>query len=172
MINEVWKDVEGFEDLYQISNCGNVKNKKRNKLLIPKIKEDDYLFVGLYKGTDPTTKRKIYKNFYISRLVAIHFISNPKNKLCVNHIDGIKSHNYESNLEWATHSENIIHKHRILHKGSGFDNYASKLNENKLSEIRRLLINDDLTQREIGKLFGISSKVISTIKTNRKYKYV
>lgn len=112
---EVWKDIKGYEGLYQISDVGRVKSldqyikcKKNNKRLIKGkilktyINENGYEWVRLYNNT----KRKIYR---VHRLVAEAFIDNPENKPCVNHKDGNKENNKLDNLEWCTHSENMKH---------------------------------------------------------------
>jgi hypothetical protein len=112
---EIWKDIKGYEGLYQISNLGNVKSLPKkcdlpnghSRITIEKIMKfgtnpNGYKYVNLRKG-------KVPKNIRVHRLVAEHFISNLWNKKCVNHINGIKSDNREINLEWATSSENNLH---------------------------------------------------------------
>jgi hypothetical protein len=102
---EIWKDVIGYEGLYQISNFGRVKSFWRRKEIIMKLSNNGwgYSFVSLRKN-----KTKI-KSITIHRLVAIAFISNPENKEQVNHIDGNKQNNHYSNLEWCTRLENMRH---------------------------------------------------------------
>ena len=99
---EEWKDIKGFEGLYQISNYGNVMNTKTQKLLIPYLRSNGYMGVTLYKNL---------KKYYLSvhRLVAIHFINNPENKRCVGHLDCNKLNNMVDNLYWCTHKENNNH---------------------------------------------------------------
>lgn len=107
---ELWKDIEGFEGYYQISNKGNVRSVNRfdgvhdrqGSLIKPNLKQNGYLQVGLRKHG----KRKW---FGVHRLVAIHFIENPDNKPQVNHIDGNKLNNTTENLEWVTGKENQNH---------------------------------------------------------------
>ena len=70
-MKEIYKDIKGYEKLYQVSNIGNVKSLYKNRLLKPSI-ENGYLYVILYKDKQPTHKR-------IHRLVAETFIDNPKN---------------------------------------------------------------------------------------------
>lgn len=106
-MEELWKDIEGFEGLYQVSNLGNVKSLKRNIILKPgivaykKTKENGYYIVNLKS-----------KPFYIHRLVAEAFIPNPENKPQINHIDCNKRNNNVKNLEWVTREENIQHAYK------------------------------------------------------------
>lgn len=90
---EIYKDIEGYENLYQVSNLGNVKSLKRNQLLRPS-NNDGYLCVVLSKYN----KQKTYK---IHRLVAQAFIPNPDNLPQVNHKDENPSNNSVDNLEYC-----------------------------------------------------------------------
>ena len=121
-MKEVWKDIEGYEGLYQISNLGNVKSLDRTQIQ----KRGDLYYNKKYKGqiikshlthrgycAVGVTKHNRHKNFSVHRLVARAFIPNPENKPEVNHIDGNKQNNDVRNLEWLTPSENIIHMHRM-----------------------------------------------------------
>lgn len=114
---EIWKDVIGYEGLYQISNLGKVKSLDRyifkdrwsgfhyyGKILKPQI-TCGYPTVKL-------SKNKKYKSCSIHRLIAIHFIPNPENKPQVNHINSIRNDNRIENLEWVTAQENIIHGYK------------------------------------------------------------
>lgn len=93
--------INGFDN-YAISNYGNIKNVKNNKVLTPRISENGYKeYVFCQNG--------IRKNFKIHRLVALYFIDNPDKKPYVNHIDGDKLNNNVSNLEWCTAKENDEH---------------------------------------------------------------
>lgn len=94
---EIWKDIKGYEGLYQVSNLGNVKSLKTNKNLYYS-KSGKYYRVGLFKG-----KRKMYS---IHRLVAEAFILNPNNYPCVNHKDCNTFNNEINNLEWCTYKQN------------------------------------------------------------------
>lgn len=115
-MQEIWKDIKGYEGLYQISNLGNVKSLERisynkygkisnritDRILKPESNKGKYLQVSLYnKG-----KRKVY---YIHRLVAIHFLENKENKKEINHIDRNTHNNNLKNLEWVTPKENMRH---------------------------------------------------------------
>lgn len=132
-MEEIWKDIKGYENEYLVSNLGRIKSIKNGKNLIMKLdtEKKGYLSVKLYKNG----KRKSYK---VHRLVAIAFIENPYNKPEVNHIDAIRSNNNVNNLEWVTSKENIEHQVKIgNHKIDGVE------------KIKRKVIKYDLSTNEI-----------------------
>jgi hypothetical protein len=104
---EIWKDIEGYD--YIISNYGNIKHIRNNKYLKERYTKG-YNRIALHKNGKQ-------KNFFVHRLVAEVFITNSEDKKQVNHIDGNKLNNNVDNLEWCTHSENQVHRYRILKKG-------------------------------------------------------
>lgn len=104
-MEEIWKDIKGYEGLYEVSNLGRIKSLKRNKIITPKLIHS-YFSVILYN-------KKNYRNFRIHRLVAQAFIPNPNNYPQVNHIDGNKLNNNLENLEWCTQSHNMKEAYRI-----------------------------------------------------------
>ena len=155
--DEVWKDIEGYEGLYQVSTCGNVKSLpkvrrngtgtyiQKERLLKPSNTSTGYKKVELCKDG----KRKGFK---VHRLVAIAFIPNPDNKPEVNHIDGNKINNNIDNLEWVTSSENSVHA------------YETGLNPNKKEldekEIIYMYCELNMTMQEIAKHFNVPIKSI------------
>lgn len=104
-MKEIWKDIKDYEGYYQISNFGNVKNIKTNRILTGDTNSAGYRRVILYT---PVKKR-----FFIHRLVALHFCNGYSDDLVVNHIDGNKTNNYYKNLEWVTKSENDKHAFKL-----------------------------------------------------------
>ncbi|MEK4302429.1 NUMOD4 domain-containing protein [Oceanobacillus sp. FSL W8-0428] len=152
---EVWKNIVGYEGLYQVSNKGRVysfgvdfikNNKKRHFVKSGVLKatttHDGYLRVRLYKN-------KKGKDIRIHRLVADAFVENDdsKRKIIVNHINGDKADNNAENLEWCTYTDNAIHAFEIgLRKppnanangnSQGEKVHNSKLNDEKVKFIRK-----------------------------------
>ena len=106
------KNIEVYGSGYTINANGDVFNKHGRKLAQFPGGNNDYLQVCLCENA----KAKI---FLVHRLVAIHYIDNPENKPCVNHIDGNKQRNCTDNLEWCTHSENMKHSYHTLGNKKG-----------------------------------------------------
>lgn len=138
---EVWKDIEEYPN-YQVSNLGNVKSKERytkakdnqlvqrkEKLLKQLVDTKGYHYVRLYND-------KGFKNIKVHRLVANAFVEKVKDKDCINHIDGNKSNNQSSNLEWCTIAEN--NKHSV--ETGLVDLELRKSNMSKLGKSKRALL--------------------------------
>lgn len=95
------KKIKGYND-YLIDKNGNIFNIKLNRFIVQNISHKGYHRVNL-------NKNKYKRQYQLHRLVALIFIPNLENKPQVNHIDGNKSNNNVSNLEWVTGSENVRH---------------------------------------------------------------
>lgn len=135
MTKEIWKDIPGYKGIYQVSNLGRIKSldkewimhnggirHKQGRILRTVRDGTGYGMVSLCMNS----KQKIGR---VHRLVAEAFIPNPHNKPQVNHIDGNRLNNIESNLEWVTASENILHADRIglrnIQKGENHPFYGT-----------------------------------------------
>lgn len=110
---EIWKPIQGYEDLYEVSNLGRVR---RTELLTfwKHNGKQPYYMVGLSKNSKS-------KKCLVHRLVAEAFIPNPSNLPQVNHKDGNVHNNSVDNLEWCTNAENTKH---------AYENYLRKRNVN------------------------------------------
>lgn len=105
---EVWKDIKGYEGIYQVSNLGNIKNIESGYVRKGYInKGNGYVYITL------SNKGKI-KNKRIHRVVAEAFIPNYWKNPYVNHKDGDKTNNKVDNLEWVTPKENVEHAIKVL----------------------------------------------------------
>ena len=132
-MKEMWKDIPGYERLYQVSNLGNVRSLNYNrtgeiKLLKQSTNKHEYKLVSLCKNGKTKTCK-------VHRLVAIAFIPNPNNLPIINHKDEDKTNNNVNNLEWCTYEYNVNYGTRNertgeSHKGKSF----SEEHKKKISE--------------------------------------
>lgn len=161
--DEVFKDIKGYEGLYQISNYGVVKNANGKLLTISK-NQHGYPTVKLSNGDRG-------KRMLLHRLLAIAFIPNPNNHNEINHINGIKSDNKLTNLEWCDRSHNIKHSFDIgLNSHRGSRNSNAKLTEKEVTEIR--ILQNILCNDKLSKLFGVRKTMISQINLGQAWKHI
>lgn len=127
-MNEKWKDVIGYEGLYQVSNMGRIRNSK-GKIRKTFISEFGYERITL-------TKNRKQEKFQVHRLVAQAFIRLENDNEQVNHIDGDKLNNKVNNLEWCSASENVQHAFKIgLHKA--YTGYREMPNEKMVKKLTK-----------------------------------
>lgn len=174
---EIWKDIKGFEGLYQVSNFGRVKRLahavktikgQRNlgeQIKKQSVRKDGYMCVSIRKEGERF-------GFLVARLVAIHFIENPEGKSEVNHISGDKSDNNVANLEWTTRKENAQHAMRTGLMPTGEGHGMSKLKEFEVKEMRELYSMGNVSTGELGKKYNVSYKNVWLIVTNRAWNHV
>lgn len=182
-MEEIWKDIVGYEGLYQISNLGNVKslnktvntnnqyNRKSKRKLKCKILKQrilrEYYCVGLTKNNKQKTK-------LIHRLVAETFLDNSNNYPVVNHKDGNKLNNNVNNLEFVTYKENSLHSIYVLnnklppvHKKE--NNHFSKHSEKEINELRKKR-NLGYTLKQLSIEYGYTISHISNICKYKSWK--
>lgn len=127
-INEIWKPLKDFEEYYEVSNNGFIRNKKTKCVL------KTYTINSGYEALKLTVNR-VRTSILVHRAVALTFIDNTEDKATVNHIDGDKSNNTLSNLEWATHSENNQHAFDLgLHNKEDCKSYVGLKHKNPASK--------------------------------------
>lgn len=169
-MQEIWKDIEGYEGLYQVSNLGRVKSLCQNNMKngsIMKLCFDKYGYNVITlrnKG-----KKKTYK---VHRLVALHFIDNPNNHPQLNHIDEDKTNNASSNLEWCDAKYNTNYGTGI--KRRSYKQRFSNRNRKKVLNIDtgEVFISTMEVQRQLGfNNTGISRCCRGKCKTSYGYRW-
>lgn len=180
METEIWKDIPGYEGLYQVSSFGRVrgverivksKNNSTKTILQKPLKISKYKIGYEYICLSKFGVRIKNK---IHRIVASAFIENPLNKREVNHIDGNKSNNNVSNLEWATSSENQQHAYNTgLQKSLNYLRVGCKNSNSKI--VQKLSLNKELIEeyecvRIAAEIHGISNSLLSESCRNERYK--
>lgn len=165
MNEELWADVVGYEGLYKISNNGRVLSLSFNKTQVAKIMAPQtdrygYTRVGL-------CGRGKQKYCLVHRLVAEAFISNTSNLAVVNHIDGVKTNNEVSNLEWTTSVKNSNHAKTAGLYRTGNTHPMAKLSWDDVTKIRN---NTTLSGPKLALKFGVSSSVIYSILSGKTWR--
>ena len=166
----VWKDDVDYPDYFKISNDGQVYSKRTNKIIKTRLNKKGY--------KDFTTRLNGRKgkslNLRVHRMVAKAFIPNPHNKSMVNHIDGNKTNNHVSNLEWCTNQENTIHAYGngLIYRPSGIECNNSKLTYEQVEYIKNNYIPKDKVFgcRALARKYKTSHTVILAILNNKSYK--
>lgn len=176
-MEEIWKDIEGYNGRYQVSNLGRVKsiitkgryeyNPPKVSILSGTIARGGYKRVLLTKNGKKTAES-------VHRLVAKAFIPNPENKPQINHIDGNKLNNCVDNLEWVTHQENQAHAwdNGLKQPFRGEDHPNSKLSEDTVSRIRGMDRDTDYSHREIAEEFGLRRRLVTSIINKKAWAHV
>ena len=170
-MREVFEDLKGYEDSYQISDSGRIFTKRRlvgnqiyyGRELVPQLTSDGYLKVTLSKNCES-------KKYYLHRLVAIQFLDNPDNLPQVNHIDGNKLNNSITNLELCTKQENQNHAVRMGLMQRGQNRPSAKLTEEKVLEIYKL--KGILKSQDIADKYSVSKNTINCILRGSKWNYL
>lgn len=136
-MKEIWNDIIGYEGLYKVSNLGFIKSLSRSvtgrdfkvkkynneRILKPSPYSNGYLGITLCKNG-------ISKQFILHRIIAIHFIPNPKNFSEINHKDENKTNNCINNLEWCSHKYNANYGTKIKRTIESFKKNGSVSGKN------------------------------------------
>jgi hypothetical protein len=156
--SEIFKDILGYDGLYQVSNFGNVKSLSRKQSTTERVlkgEKDSRGYVRVRFSRENKTKK----------------FRKPYCKDQVNHIDGNPSNNDVNNLEWCTQSENMRHAFKIgLQSLCGENNTHSKLTNENVSDIRKLL-KQGIYHKDIAKQFNVSRRCITDINVGNTWNH-
>ena len=171
MKKEIWKDIPGYEKLYQVSNLGNIRSLdkrikckgKGTRLLKGKVKKQDVSVHGYCQIN--LTREKGTRKFFVHRLVLMAFVGD--SKLPVNHKNGNKLDNRLENIEYCTYSENTKHayKNGLLKPLSSEKAHKSKLNKKKVLQIRKLYSQNE-SEKTLACKYNVSQSTINRIVNN------
>lgn len=173
-MKEIWKDVNGWEQYYQVSNIGRVRSLSRmttlkngvkrycaGQILKPCLNSGKYYTVRLSRDGFAVTKS-------VHQLVARAFLSNPLGLKQINHISGDKIDNRALNIEWCTDKHNKEHaKIHGLKNDTGEQNPNAKLSTD---QVRVILRCNDLKNTELANIFNVSPSMIGRIKKRTSWK--
>ena len=172
---EIWKEIDGYDGDYFVSNFGRVKSfkiYKEGEILKIRKYENGHLYIVL-------SKNKKHKHKSVHRLVYETFNNYKlKNNECVHHIDENKENNYYGNLKKMTKYEhNSFHNKGKKNPNFGIERPGEKsgnhiLKEKDVIEIWKHINEGILTQKEIGRLFGVNGRTISNIKCGTSWKHI
>lgn len=172
---EEWRVVKEFPTRFMVSNQGRVWSIASKKILKQGTTKTGYRVISSRVGG--RNGKPICKK--VHRWVAQEFVSNMENKPYVNHLDGDKTNNCASNLEWCTSSENTLHAYKTglypkERKTIGVDHKDSVLNENDVKYIRQVYIKGckSFGARALAKAYGVNKSTISNIVGLKTWKHV
>lgn len=177
-MQEIWKPVPGFDELYEVSNEGRIRSlprtvktwfgKRISRGRIRAFSKNSQGYLSIHMGKNGETHRA-----YVHRLVAIVFIPTNNNAPQVNHKDGNKSNNHVGNLEWCSASENCTHavKQRLYETAKGERSGTAKLTEENVREIRRLAALGYM-HKDIAINFPVGRKAITKIVNRQRWGHV
>lgn len=162
MAEEIWKDIKGYEGLYQVSNKGRVKSLKRKGVgsdrILPGRPAGEsgsnralWRLVGLTKNLKGEARK-------MHHLVAEHFIPNPDNCTNVRHLNNDPDDNRSENLEW--------------YKAQGEDSEVSKLTEKEVLNIRSKYKTGGYSYKDLGKEYGVHYGTIACVVKRETWKHI
>jgi hypothetical protein len=167
MKKEVWKEVEGSNGKYEVSDLGRVRSfayGKKPRMLGGRRHEFGYVVYNL------RLKKNVQTSFFAHRLVMKTF--NPKNdEMVVCHIDNDPSNNALSNLEWGSQSYNNKHMVKCDRQAKGSAVYGAKLTEQDTFRIKSL-ISVGVPRLQIAQAFGVAKSTVHKIAQGKNWKHI
>lgn len=172
---EIWKDVAGYEGLYQVSNFGRIKSfvvnpNGRIRKGVPALGYPQVQLKGNGDGTQETKK--------IHRLVGKAFIPNPNNLPEINHKRGDRGDCREWMIEWTTSSDNAKHAYRQLGKKNNLANqvsenhYNAKFKNEDIIKMRAMFESGEYTQKQIAVIYNQRSGSINRILLRKRWNHI
>lgn len=169
-MEEIWKDVVGYEGYYKVSSLGRIQTVERivnaplgrvSRVVSPIIRKQQLSRGGYRQLTLSDADGQ--RTETVHRLVAAAFLPTQEGKEQVNHIDGNKDNNAVSNLEWCNAYENTVHAFELgLRQGRGFRMDASReYNYEETREHILSMVNSGMTQRKVSEVLGIHRDTVS-----------
>lgn len=172
-MEETWKEVVGYEGLYEISNLGRVRSHhpspRRKSEFLKDANIRGYRMVVLSKGDGSKPKSAL-----VHRLVAIAFLGEAPDvrRPTVNHKNLNKADNRVENLEWLSHADNNRHAAPLIPHQRGEERPNAKLTEQSVREMRARYSAGGITFDELGAQFGISGTYCHIVVRRKKWKHV
>jgi len=177
---EIWKDVKGYEGIYQVSSKGRVmrvvggQGVQAGHIMKATRQKSGYLYVGLRRDGKPQRVMRVHR-----LVLGAHVGPAPSPAHQGNHKNGDKDDNRVKNLEWVTASENVRHAFDVLGREPpvapvlrGEANGNVRLARRQVCQIRKLYATGKHTQRELAELFGVSQTTIGEIVRRETWKHV
>jgi hypothetical protein len=161
-MKEIFKDIKGYDGLYQVSDMGNVYSLISERMMKKSVNQQGYYRVGLYSVDCEMVKYSVH------RLVACNFISMVPGKNLVCHKDGNKTNNIVSNLYWGDSQDNWNDTVSQGMSLKGIRHPKNKLSEKQVLEI----YNSDMSFRELSILYNVHLSTIGCIKNHRNWSWL
>ncbi len=164
-----WKEIPGYEGVYEVSDCGDVRRLrdsdafKAGTLLKPYLCENGYLRLCLRKDGKG-------RSYGVHRLVMMGFVG-VSDDLDVNHLDGVKTRNYLDNLEYCTRRENIDHAYTVLKRGFGEPHGRARLPMEDVLVIYRA-VQDSNAVEWLAEVFDVKPATITNIAKRKRWKAI
>jgi len=161
---EEWRPVVGYEGWYEVSDRARFRRIRagsgatKGKIKKVRVNKTGYAYVILSRGGKA-------KNYAVHRLVGLAFLPNPDNKPTINHINGVKTDNAATNLEWCTAQENYHHACNTLGVAS------LKLNATKVRLIREYR-DGGMSLGQIATMFGVNNSTAGSVARRESWKHV
>lgn len=168
-MSEIWRDVSGFEGIYQVSTFGRLKSYKtvqHGRILKLTNQKGDYLRVVLQSGNNK-------RSTSMHRLVAETFIPNPERFPCVNHKNGDKQDNHAENLEWCTTSYNVLHSIGMHpNQTDGMLRYNKYVRPRRILQLTKdgLILNCFVNGAEASRMTGVCQRNILQVANRTEFK--